>query len=72
MEGCRKGGMKEIRDEGKEGFRTGGIQESRDSGLKIYGKEVIQEKEGKKMRVQGVCGTGEMLDRKNTGKVECR
>ena len=55
---CMRGGMQERRDEGKVGFRTGGIHESRDSGLEGYGKEVIQEKEGKKMRVQGVCGTG--------------
>ena len=28
-EGRRKGGMKEIRDEGKDGFRTGRIQDWR-------------------------------------------
>ena len=30
-EGRRKGGMKEIRDEGKEGFRTGKMQDWRDT-----------------------------------------
>ena len=70
MKGRRKGGMKEIRDERKEGFRTGGIHKSMDSGLEGYGKEGLQKKE--EMRVQEVCGTGEMLDRRDAGKVECR
>ena len=42
-----------------------GIQDRRDSGLKGYGKEWIQEK----TKGQKVCGTGEMLDRRDAGKV---
>ena len=54
--------MKERRDLGQEGFRTGGIHERRDP----------VKKGDRKGGKQGVCETGEMLDRRYTGKVECR
>ena len=54
--------MKERRNLGQEGFRIGGIHERRDP----------VKKGDRKGGKQGVCETGEMLDRRYTGKVECR
>ena len=47
-------------------WKRGGIKERRDSGLEGYTKA------GKEGSGHKVCGTGEKLDRRNTGKVECR
>ena len=58
------------RDSGLEGFRTKGIQEKRDTGKKGYrngGKQEWRET-GKEVSGHKVCGTGEMLDRRDAGK----
>ena len=65
--------MKESRASGREGFRTGGIHEGRGSRLRGLREGRDTGKGGKEeMRVQELCETGEMLDRRDTGKVECR